>query len=221
MEIEIRMDVMLKLMRNLAFGLTLAISTLAPVATFAAGQAPLALSAEQQQAVRRISDYLNSYQSLKATFNQVSPRGVLTSGTLYIAKPGKLRFDYANNPLLVVADGRWLTIKDRVREKGDQFPLSSTPLRLVVSPQIDLLAETNVIAFNSHDGITSVTLQDRKSNIGGYIILMFDEQLKQLQQWVAVDGKDRRTTVQLSHIEFGGKFDPKLFVGEIKRDGQP
>jgi outer membrane lipoprotein-sorting protein len=212
------MDVMLKLIRDLALGLILAIST----TTFAAGQAaPLALSAEQQQAVKRISDYLNSYQSLKATFNQVSPRGVLTSGTLYIAKPGKLRFDYANNPLLVVADGRWLTIKDRVREKGDQFPLSSTPLRLVVAPQIDLLAETNVIAFDSHDGITSVTLQDRKSNIGGYITLMFDEHLKQLQQWVAVDGKDRRTTIQLSHIEFGGKFDPKLFVGEIKREGQP
>jgi outer membrane lipoprotein-sorting protein len=217
------MEEMQKLMRGLALGLSLAIvvagSLVSPAASFAANQAaPLALNADQQQAVRRVSDYLNSFQSLKASFNQVSPKGVLTTGTLYISKPGKLRFDYANNPLLIVADGRWLTIKDRVREKGDQFPLASTPLRLVVSPQIDLLAETNVIAFDSRDGITSVTLQDRKSNIGGYITLMFDEQLKQLQQWVAVDGKDRRTTVQLSRIETGGKFDPKLFVGEINRD---
>ena len=215
------MDVMRNLMRNLALSLILAVATLAPVAGFAANQmAPLTLTADQQQAVKRISDYLNSYQSMKAKFNQVSPRGVVTSGILYISKPGKLRFDYANNPLLIVADGRWLTIKDRVRDRGDQFPLSSTPLRLVVAPQVDLLAETNVIGFDSHDGITSVTVQDRKSSIGGYIILMFDEKLKQLQQWVAVDGKDRRTTVQLSSVEFGGKFDPKLFIGEINRDGK-
>ena len=206
-------------MCNLALGMTLAIAAAAPVTAFAANQAaPVALSADQQQAVKRISDYLNSFQSMKAKFSQVSPKGTLTTGTLYISKPGKLRFDYANNPLLIVADGRWLTIKDRVREKGDQFPLSSTPLRLVVSPHVDLLAETNIIGFSSQDGITSVTLQDRGTNIGGYITLMFDEQLKQLQQWVAVDGKDRHTTVQLSNIEFGGKFDPKLFVGEISRD---
>jgi outer membrane lipoprotein-sorting protein len=212
---------MRNLMRNLALGLILAMGILSPVAAVAANQtAPMQLTDDQQQAVKRISDYLNSYQSMKAKFTQVSPRGVATSGILYISKPGKLRFDYANNPLLIVADGRWLTIKDRVREKGDQFPLSSTPLRLVVAPQIDLLAETNVIAFDSHDGITNVTLQDRKSSIGGYIILTFDEKLKQLAQWVAVDGKDRRTTVQLSNVEFGGKFDPKLFIGEINRDGK-
>ena len=182
---------------------------------------PLALNADQEKAVRRINDYINSFQSLKAAFNQVSAKGTLTSGTLYISKPGKLRFDYANNPLLIVSDGRWLTIKDRQREKGDQFPLSATPLRLVVSPQIDLLAETNVIAFDSRDGLTSVSLQDRKDSMGGYITLIFDEQLNQLQQWIVVDGKDRRTTVQLSNIQTGGKFDPKLFIGEIKRDGSP
>jgi len=179
---------------------------------------PLALNADQEKAVRRINDYINSFQSLKAAFNQVSAKGTLTSGTLYISKPGKLRFDYANNPLLIVSDGRWLTIKDRQREKGDQFPLSATPLRLVVSPQIDLLAETNVIAFDSRDGLTSVSLQDRKDSMGGYITLIFDEQLNQLQQWIVVDGKDRRTTVQLSNIQTGGKFDPKLFIGEINRE---
>ncbi len=179
---------------------------------------PLALNAQQEKAVRRINDYINSFQSLKCSFNQVSAKGTLTTGTLYISKPGKLRFDYANNPLLIVSDGRWLTIKDRQREKGDQFPLSATPLRLVVSPEIDLLAETNVIAFDSHDGLTSVSLQDRKDSLGGYITLIFDEQLNQLQQWIVVDGKDRRTTVQLSNIVTGGKFDPKLFIGEINRD---
>jgi outer membrane lipoprotein-sorting protein len=101
---------------------------------------------------------------------------------------------------------------DRNRERGDQFPLSATPLRLVVSPQVDLLAETDVVAYDSKDGRTSVSLQDRRDKLGGYITLIYDEQLKQLTQWTVVDGKDRRTTVQLSNMQYGGSFDPKLFV---------
>ena len=183
-----------------------------------AKSAPLSLNAEQQQAVRQLNDYINSFQSLRCAFSQVSPKGTLTNGTLYISKPGKLRFDYANNPLLIVSDGRWLTIKDRQRERGDQFPLSATPLRLVVSPQVDLLAETDVIAFDNQDGLTTVSLQDRKDNMGGYITLIFDQKLTRLTQWTVVDSKDRRTTVQLSNVEFGGKFDPKLFIaGDINK----
>jgi len=212
---------MKKFFQVLALGVILGGTIMASAVDAAAKIPPIALSSDQQQAIRRINDYINSFQSLKCNFSQVSAKGTLTNGVLYISKPGKLRFDYASpNPLLIISDGRWLTIKDRVRERGDQFPLSSTPLRLVVSPQVDLLAETNVVAFSSHDGLTSVSLQDRKDSLGGYITLIFDEQLKQLSQWIVVDGKERRTTVQLSNIETGGKFDPKLFVGEISREAK-
>jgi outer membrane lipoprotein-sorting protein len=197
----------------------LAFALAAAPQAFAGTKTPtIELSAEQQQSINKISAYINSFQSLKSNFTQISPRGQSSQGVLLISKPGKLRFEYAApNPLLIVSDGKWLTIKNRVKEKGDQFPLSATPLRLVVSPKIDLLAETNVIGFESKDGMTSVSLADRKDSLGGYIVLIFDEQQNQLQQWVIVDGKGRRTTVQLANIETGGKFDPKLFIGKINR----
>lgn len=178
----------------------------------------VSLSADQKRSLQKINAFMNSYQSLKSDFTQISSKGQTAQGTLLISKPGKLRFEYAPpNPMLIVSDGKWLTIKNRVKEKGDQFPLSATPLRLVVSPQVDLAAETDVIGFESKDGITSVSLADRKSSLGGYIVLVFDEQRNQLQQWIIVDGKDRRTTVQLANIETGGRFDPKLFIGKIDR----
>ncbi len=178
----------------------------------------VSLSADQKRSLQKINAFMNSYQSLKSDFTQISSKGQTAQGTLLISKPGKLRFEYAPpNPMLIVSDGKWLTIKNRVKEKGDQFPLSATPLRLVVSPQVDLAAETDVIGFESKDGITSISLADRKSSLGGYIVLVFDEQRNQLQQWIIVDGKDRRTTVQLANIETGGRFDPKLFIGKIDR----
>lgn len=184
--------------------------------------AAISLTADQQSSIRKLNDYLNSFQSLKADFVQVSSKGGMAQGQMLIAKPGKLRFEYAPpNPLLIVSDGRWLTIKDKVKEKGDQFPLSSTPLRLVVAPQIDLLAETDVINFDSTDGLTSVSFVDRKGSLGGYITLVYDEHRNQLVQWVVVDGKGRHTTVQLTNIVLGGTFDPKLFISKIDRGINP
>ena len=179
----------------------------------------ISLTSDQQAAVGRINTYLNSFQSLKSDFAQMGSKGNLATGTLYISKPGKLRFDYTGNPTLIISDGRWLTMMDRNRMRGDQFPISATPLRLVVSPQVDLLSETDVIAMDSRDGLTTVSLQDRKDSLGGgYITLIFDEKLKHLTQWTVVDGKGRHTNVQLTHIEYNGKFDPKLFVtGEINK----
>ena len=200
--------------------LILALTAFVLIGEVAYAKAPaISLNAEQQAAIGRINAYLNSFQSLKGNFTQVGTKGNVATGVLYISKPGKLRFDYSGNPTLIIADGRWLTMMDRNRMRGDQFPLSATPLRLVVSPQVDLLAETDVIAMDTHDGLTSVSLQDRKDSLGGgYITLIFDEKLKQLSQWTIVDGKDRHTTVQLSHLEYGGKFDPKLFVtGDLNK----
>ena len=210
------MSLMLKLSRLVA--LSFAILFVAGEAAMARAPA-LALNAEQQAAVRRINEYLNSYQSLKCNFSQVGTKGNVATGVLYISKPGKLRFDYAGNPTLIIADGRWLTMMDRNRMRGDQFPLASTPLRLVTNPQVDLLSETDVIAINTADGLTTVSLQDRKESLGGgYITLIFDEKLKHLAQWTVVDGKDRHTNVSLSRCEAGGSFDPKLFVtGELNK----
>lgn len=208
----------MKLLKLAAFAIITTFFIAVLPAAYAAKFAPLALSAGQQASIVKINNYINSFQSLKCNFVQISPRGQTTQGVLFISKPGKLRFDYAApNPLLIVSDGKWLTIKDRKRERGDQFPLSATPLRLVVSPKIDLLAETDVIGFEQKDGLLSVSLADRKDKLGGFITLIFDETRNELQQWVIVDGKDRHTTVQLANIETGGIFDPKLFIGKINR----
>ncbi len=211
---------MLKFLKFIAVALVSSVVILSPASAKTSKVPTIRLTAEQQQSVRNINNYINSYQTLKSDFTQISPRGQASQGVLLISKPGKLRFEYAPpNPLLIVSDGKWLTIKNKVKERGDQFPLSATPLRLVVSPKIDLLAETDVIGFETADGVTSVSLIDRKDQLGGYIILIFDEARNQLQQWIIVDGKGRRTTVQLANIETGGKFDPKLFIGKINRPG--
>lgn len=184
-------------------------------------QAAIQLSAQQAGAVQRISDYINSIRDIQGDFTQISPKGNLSRGVFFISKPGKMRFEYAPpNPFLLVADGTWLTIKNRAKEKGDQFPLSQTPLRLVLSDHVDLLRDTQILGFDEQDGLASVTLQDRGGAVGGQLTLVYDETKKQLQQWVVTDSKGRKTSVSLENLQAGIKADPKLFVVKINREGQ-
>jgi outer membrane lipoprotein-sorting protein len=179
---------------------------------------PMVLSAQQTDSINKISAYMNSFKTMQGEFTQTSPMGRVSTGVMLISKPGKLRFDYAApNPFLLVSDGKWVTLKNRAKEKGDQFPLSATPLRLVVSTKLDLLNDANILAFEQTDGIDTVTLEDRKGTIGGQIILIFDETQNLLQQWIIVDGKGRRTTVSLANLESDVAIDPKLFVVKIDR----
>ena len=179
---------------------------------------PIALSPEQTESINKISAYMNSFMTLQGEFTQISPKGNISKGVMFISKPGKLRFEYAPpNPFLLVSDGKWVTLKNRAKEKGDQFPLSATPLRLVVSQKIDLLKEANILGFEQADGIDSVLLEDRDGTLGGQLVLIFDETLNQLQQWIIIDGKGRRTTVSLANLESGVQIDPKLFVVKIDR----
>lgn len=178
----------------------------------------ISLNAEQAEAINRISNYFNSFRTLKGEFTQISPKGNMSTGTMYISKPGKMRFDYAPpNPFLLVSDGKWVTLKNRAKEKGDQVPLSATPLRLVVAPEVDLLRDTNVLGFEANDGISQVMLEDKKGAVRGRIMLVFDESRNELQQWVIIDAQGRRTTVTLSNLEAGVDIDPKLFVVKINR----
>ena len=189
-----------------------------------AGKA-LSLSSEQEKAINGISDYLNSFKTMQGEFTQVSPKGNLSRGVFYIAKPGKMRFEYAPpNPFLIVSDGKWLTVKNVKKEKGDQFPLSQTPLRLVLANKIDILKDTKILDFQDQDGILSVTLEDKKNTLGsGQLTLVFDQTRNALQQWVVIDGKGRRTTVTLENVGGGHRAGPQALRGEDQPQdqGQP
>jgi outer membrane lipoprotein-sorting protein len=195
--------------------------TLLPTAEAAKVKA-VEVTPEIQDAAGRINAYFNSFQTLKGEFVQTGAKGRSTRGVMHLSKPGKLRFEYEPpNPLLIASDGKWLTIKNKTKEKGDQVPLASTPMRLIVASKLNLLAEASVIQFEQLNGVTTLGLVDKKGSVAGQIYLVFDDTRNELLQWIIVDGKGQRTTVELSNLEKDVKINPKLFNVTINRDKKP
>jgi outer membrane lipoprotein-sorting protein len=176
------------------------------------------LSDEQRGAVEQITGYFNAMRTLQGEFMQVGPKGHISTGVFHIAKPGRMRFEYAPpNPFVVVADGTWVTIKNNAKDTADQYPLSATPLRLVLAEKVDLLSEAKILEVEKSDGMTTLTLEDKDKLVPGHLVLVFDEEQDELQQWVIVDGQGRRTTISLTDLVAGVDPDPGLFRIELPK----
>ena len=55
---------------------------------------------------QEILKYLQNFNSLKSNFIQVNNNGNVLTGKISILRPGKVRVEYNEIPLLIISDGR-------------------------------------------------------------------------------------------------------------------
>ena len=74
--------------------------------------------AQAQACTAEVEKYINSIRTLKARFVQSNPNGSVVQGTLYVRRPGRMRFEYdAPSQLKIVADGYQVTMWDIANER--------------------------------------------------------------------------------------------------------
>ena len=178
----------------------------------AAALSALALPAAAQISVSEIGRYLNSFRSAKAAFTQVNPDGTISTGDLSLQRPGRARFDYdAPNKSLVIAGGGQVAVFDPVSNTPpEQYPLSQTPLSLILAQTVNL--NSGMVVRHGGDATqTSITLQDPKNPQYGNIQLVFTPSPTTLRQWVITDDTGSQTTVILGDMQAGASVSSGLF----------
>jgi outer membrane lipoprotein-sorting protein len=184
-------------------------------ATVSPAMAETALTEQQGALLDKVETYLNGMRNLKGEFTQVGPAGTISTGVFYISKPGKMRFEYAPpNPFLVVSDGRWVTVKNEAKNKADQYPVSATPLNLILAENVDL-KNAEIMGVEEKEGSVWVTIESKDKIVPGQLVLIYDLAQSALQQWIVVDGQGRKTTVSIANVENTATADPQLFKVEV------
>jgi outer membrane lipoprotein-sorting protein len=190
--------------------LALAVSMRSSLAQ-AAAPATTATGAEQAD-IARIQVYLNTLHTLKAHFTQLAPNGVITQGTAWLQRPGRMRFQYNSpSPLLLVADHGSVVFEDSALRQWSNIPLSATPLGVLLADHISLSGDVTVTGLNRLPGEIELTLLRTAHPKEGSLTLVFSDNPLTLRQWVVTDAQGQRTTVTLTDIELGGTFDQSLF----------
>lgn len=187
----------------------------AALLTLACGPAFAQLSGADARDLARISNYLNATTTLQGTFVQVDPDAVVSSGAFYMRRPGRLRFEYESpNPALVIADGFWVGVIDRRDGAVDRYPLSDTPLNLLLAENVDLRREGTVRGIERKQGQLAVTARDAARPEQGEIVMVFSENPLELRQWVVIDAQGRQTTVALRDMRTNVQIPASRFVIE-------
>jgi outer membrane lipoprotein-sorting protein len=180
---------------------------------------PADLSAAEQLKLAEISDYLNSLTTLRADFRQINDDGTISTGQLYIRRPGRMRFEYdpPEQALVIAAASAVVIIDPKSNEPAETYPLSRTPLSLILGRNIDL-TRANMVRNARFDGTaTIVTAEDPENLENGYIELMFTDSPTQLRQWVIHDSTGAQTTVVLGEFETGMELPNSLFDADRER----
>ena len=191
--------------RSFVFGLAL-------LSVVAASGLPLEPALAQQNAVaQKIADHFASVKTMAGEFVQFGPRGEQTGGKFYISRPGKIRFNYeAPSPMRVIADGKVVVIGNQKLKTWDLYPLSKTPLKLLLSDTIDLSSKM-VRDVREEPDLITIVLGDRSIFGDATITMMFDPKTYDLRQWTISDAQKKDTSVMIFNVQTGIPMDDAVF----------
>jgi outer membrane lipoprotein-sorting protein len=178
-------------------------------ATAVAATAPSPVAAPQTTGpLAEAITALRSISTLRADFIQTDRNGNRSNGVLTIKRPGKIRFQYAPGiPLLIVGDGRALTLIDYEVRQVQRWPIGNSPLGALLDPNRDL-ARFGRLQPTTDANVVSIEVRDRGHPEYGVITLIFVRKASapgglELTSWVALDSQNKRTTIRLSNPQYG------------------
>ena len=178
------------------------------------------LSERDRTDIARVESYFNDLKTMTAKFLQVASTGAVASGTMFLSRPGKFRFEYdPPSPDMLIADDTFLIFIDKDLRQTTHIFLSSTPVGVLVKDVVKLDGDITVTRISRRRGLLRVTIADSDDVEEGTLTLVFSQRPFTLRQWQVLDAQGTITTVTLNNARTGMALDEKLF--EFDEDAGP
>lgn len=175
--------------------------------------APAAGTAAHAAELAKISTYLNGLHALHARFLQIAPDGATSTGTAWLERPGRMRFQYnPPSPVLLVAGYGLLVFHDSQLDQTTNIPLDRTPLGILLADHVRLSGPVTVTSLKKRDGLILLTVVRTDSPGEGSLTLVFNADPLSLRSWITTDAQHQQTRISLYDIKLGGHFSSDLFT---------
>jgi len=160
-----------------------------------------------------LSAYLNGLTTAEAEFTQINSDGSISTGKLFIKRPGRVRFEYAppDRSLVMAAGGQVAIFDSKSNQPPEQYPLRRTPLNLILARNVDLTNAKMVVGHFEVQDTTRVVAQDPENPEYGTIEMVFSNDPVALTSWVITDDMGNKTDVILDQMKLGGDLPASLF----------
>ncbi len=206
----------------MTYGFPIFRKVLGAAALAALGVSVLPVSAVQAQAQTEAASLdkavaaLRGISTLTADFIQTDRSGQQVRGKLTLKRPGRIRFEYEDAVnMLIVGDGKALTLVDYDVRQVQRWPISNSPLGALLDPNRDVKRYGTLKPTGNPD-VLSIEVRDTKHPEYGVITLIFVRDARapggfELASWVALDSQNTRTTIRLTNHRYGVSIPDSTF----------
>mgnify|MGYP001100207812 CR=1 FL=1 len=162
--------------------------------------------------ITKVEKYLNALKTARAKFVQIDPDGGRITGTFFLNRPGRLRFEY-DPPVndFVVADGTLIYFYDAAVQEQSHAPIGQTLADFILRPDLTLGGDIQVTEIKRAAGLLQLTLVQKADPTAGSLRLGFTENPLQLRKWRVVDPQGAITEITLADLETGIPLKDSLF----------
>ena len=191
----------------------LALTLLFACGAAAAGPAPAKLSAADKADLTRIEAYLNGIKTVTGKFEQTNADGTILTGTIWLSRPGKMRFDYdPPTQMLIVSDGNSIEVNDKGQDDVQIVAVRDTPAWLILRDGVTLSGDVTVTRFERGQKVLRVTVVQNNDESDSTLTMVFSDEPLALRQWTVADPQGRATSVALLDLQDTTAFGHCLFV---------
>ncbi len=173
---------------------------------------PLAIAQDGDVDIKKAENYLRNLSTAKADFIQTAHNGSRLSGTFYLNRPGKLRFEYNEVDDFIVADGLFIYFYDSEMQEQTNAPIGQTLADFLLRKDISLSGDIQVQEAYSELDVSVITIAQADDPSSGSVKLFFQESPYYLKEWQVTDAAGMTTSVKLSNLETGLEFSKRLFA---------
>lgn len=169
------------------------------------------------KSLKRIETYLDSIKTLQAEFLQISSNGESANGEILLSRPERLRIAYAPpTPVLIVANGKYLSYVDTELQQVNHIPVADTPAAFLLRENFSLtdgdLALTN---FERGANTMRVSMVQTKDPLAGELTLVFTDEPIVLRKWSIVDAQGIVTDLTLINARFDFPIPDERFATDF------
>ena len=169
----------------------------------------------QLETIGKVNGYFNKINDLRGSFVQTAADDRKAKGKFFVKRPGRFKFVYSPpSKLVILSDGDNLLIEDHDLKTVDRFPIESTPFRLLLKRNVDIMRDAHVAMVEETDEKIAISISDKRADSSGKIQLYFTKNTEmELSEWIITDAQGLDTRIAIAGLSKEESIDNKLFVG--------
>ena len=164
---------------------------------------------------QKILKYLQNFDSLKSDFIQVNNNGNVLSGKITILRPGKVRVEYNEIPLLIISDGKKIASINKELDSITFYRIKDIPLALLLFKNFSL-KNVQILDYFDLENQLQIRLKEKDKESEDFIDILFEKNTFTLKKWTIFKSKSNKTEVLLENVRLNDKINKKIF--EIEED---